>query len=144
MLKLSLTGILFITKRYYIEYLFLGTVIVLALSFLAPYFYFIPKAALAAVLITAVSSLFDYKIFPVLWRCNSKFLKINYYTIYKFDKNSQMKIRKIITQLWRDIGNWKKKSASVWKSLKNNMSQYRSNKFFKFFIQFVLTLGIQK
>ncbi|CAH1113568.1 unnamed protein product [Psylliodes chrysocephalus] len=55
--------------------LYSGTVIVLALSFLAPYFYFIPKAALAAVLITAVSSLFDYKIFPVLWRCN----KVDFY-----------------------------------------------------------------
>ncbi|KAJ8977102.1 hypothetical protein NQ317_003656, partial [Molorchus minor] len=47
-----------------------GTVIILALSFLAPYFYFIPKATLAAVLITAGSSLVDYEIFPVLWRCN--------------------------------------------------------------------------
>ncbi|XP_057666442.1 sodium-independent sulfate anion transporter-like [Diorhabda carinulata] len=48
--------------------LYSGTVIVLALSFLAPYFFFIPKAALAAVLIVAVSSLFDYQIFPVLWK----------------------------------------------------------------------------
>ncbi|XP_072400831.1 sodium-independent sulfate anion transporter-like isoform X3 [Diabrotica undecimpunctata] len=50
--------------------LYSGTVIILALSFLAPYFFFIPKAALGAVLITAVSSLFDYAIFPVLWGCS--------------------------------------------------------------------------
>ncbi|CAG9859726.1 unnamed protein product [Phyllotreta striolata] len=50
--------------------LYSGTLILLALTFLAPYFYYIPKAALAAVLITAVSSLFDYKIFPILWKCN--------------------------------------------------------------------------
>ncbi|CAH1236511.1 unnamed protein product [Diabrotica balteata] len=50
--------------------LYSGTVIVFALSFLAPYFYYIPKAVLAAVLITAVSSLLDYKILPVLWKCN--------------------------------------------------------------------------
>ncbi|KAJ8916115.1 hypothetical protein NQ315_004482 [Exocentrus adspersus] len=47
-----------------------GSVIILALSVLAPYFYFIPKSTLAAVLITAGSSLIDYEIFPVLWRCN--------------------------------------------------------------------------
>lgn len=47
-----------------------GSVIILALSVLAPHFYFIPKATLAAVLITAGSSLVDYEIFPVLWKCN--------------------------------------------------------------------------
>ncbi|KAG5882266.1 hypothetical protein JTB14_014963 [Gonioctena quinquepunctata] len=47
-----------------------GSVIVLALSFLAPYFRFIPKSTLAAVLITAASSLLDYEIYPVLWKTN--------------------------------------------------------------------------
>ncbi|XP_050509947.1 sodium-independent sulfate anion transporter-like isoform X1 [Diabrotica virgifera virgifera] len=50
--------------------LYSGTVIVFALSLMAPYFYYIPKAVLAAVLITAVSSLLDYKILPILWKCN--------------------------------------------------------------------------
>lgn len=49
-----------------------GTVIILALSFLAQYFYFIPKASLAAVLIVAACSLIDYEMFPVLWKSNSK------------------------------------------------------------------------
>ncbi|KAJ8953922.1 hypothetical protein NQ318_019162 [Aromia moschata] len=58
-----------------------GTVIILALSFLAPYFYFIPKATLAAVLMTAGSSLIDYEIFPVLWKCN----KIDFFlTLFTF------------------------------------------------------------
>uniref|UniRef100_A0A6P7H7E4 Sodium-independent sulfate anion transporter-like n=1 Tax=Diabrotica virgifera virgifera TaxID=50390 RepID=A0A6P7H7E4_DIAVI len=59
-----------IAKAYSITITFLGTVIVFALSLMAPYFYYIPKAVLAAVLITAVSSLLDYKILPILWKCN--------------------------------------------------------------------------
>ncbi|KAL3274391.1 hypothetical protein HHI36_015786 [Cryptolaemus montrouzieri] len=47
-----------------------GTVIILALSFLTPYFFFIPKATLAAVLISAVLSMIEYEILPVLWRTN--------------------------------------------------------------------------
>ncbi|XP_050297948.1 sodium-independent sulfate anion transporter-like [Anthonomus grandis grandis] len=47
-----------------------GTVIILALSFLAPYFFYIPKATLSAVLIVAASSLVDYQIFFILWKCN--------------------------------------------------------------------------
>ncbi|XP_076258857.1 sodium-independent sulfate anion transporter-like isoform X2 [Rhynchophorus ferrugineus] len=47
-----------------------GSVIILALSFLAPYFFYIPKATLAAVLIVAASSLIDYNILKILWRCN--------------------------------------------------------------------------
>jgi sodium-independent sulfate anion transporter 11 len=45
-------------------------VILLALSFLTPYFYYIPRATLAAVLISAIMTMFDYQIFPKLWRCN--------------------------------------------------------------------------
>ncbi|CAG9767176.1 unnamed protein product [Ceutorhynchus assimilis] len=47
-----------------------GTVIILALSFLAPYFFYIPKATLAAVLIVAAYGLVDYEIFGTLWKCN--------------------------------------------------------------------------
>ena len=48
-----------------------GTVILLALSFLTPYFYYIPRSTLAAVLIAAIVTMFDYKIFPKLWKCSS-------------------------------------------------------------------------
>lgn len=65
-----------------IHYYSLGTVIILALSFLAQYFYFIPKAALAAVLISAASSLIDYEIFPVLWKCNSKIIIIKLFSLF--------------------------------------------------------------
>nr|CAI5853112.1 unnamed protein product [Callosobruchus analis] len=58
-----------------------GTIIILALSFLAPYFYFIPKPSLAAVLITAGSSLIDFEIFTVLWKCN----KVDFFlTLFTF------------------------------------------------------------
>ncbi|XP_044253545.1 sodium-independent sulfate anion transporter-like [Tribolium madens] len=47
-----------------------GTVILLALSFLTPYFYYIPRSTLAAILISAIITMFDYEIFPKLWKCN--------------------------------------------------------------------------
>lgn len=42
--------------------------VLLALGCLTPLFYYIPKAALAAVIIMAVAPLFDTKIFGTLWR----------------------------------------------------------------------------
>lgn len=51
---------------------FTATIILLALSFLTPYFYYIPKATLSAVLITAVIFMVDYEVIPKLWRCNSR------------------------------------------------------------------------
>jgi len=52
--------------------LYSGTVIVLALSLLAPYFYYIPRTTLAAVLIAAVSFMIDWKILNTLWKCNKR------------------------------------------------------------------------
>jgi sodium-independent sulfate anion transporter 11 len=49
-----------------------GTLIVLALSLLTPYFYYIPRTTLAAVLISAVIFMIDWKILKTLWKCNSK------------------------------------------------------------------------
>ncbi|XP_033215482.1 sodium-independent sulfate anion transporter-like [Belonocnema kinseyi] len=45
-----------------------GTVTLLALSFLTPYFYYIPQSTLAAVLISAVVFMIDYKIITMLWK----------------------------------------------------------------------------
>ncbi|XP_028912638.1 sodium-independent sulfate anion transporter isoform X2 [Ornithorhynchus anatinus] len=45
-----------------------GAVVLLSLAYLTPLFYYIPKAALAAVIITAVAPLFDVGIFRTLWR----------------------------------------------------------------------------
>nr|XP_012233809.1 PREDICTED: sodium-independent sulfate anion transporter-like [Linepithema humile] len=48
--------------------LYSGTMTLLALSFLTPYFYYIPRATLAAVLICAVMFMIDLKIIKLLWK----------------------------------------------------------------------------
>ncbi|XP_013414887.1 LOW QUALITY PROTEIN: sodium-independent sulfate anion transporter-like [Lingula anatina] len=48
--------------------IFTGLLVVLALALLTPLFYYIPDAALAAVIITAVLDMFDWKIYLTLWR----------------------------------------------------------------------------
>ncbi|XP_069337883.1 sodium-independent sulfate anion transporter [Eulemur rufifrons] len=45
-----------------------GALVLLSLDYLTSQFYYIPKAALAAVIIMAVAPLFDAKIFRTLWR----------------------------------------------------------------------------
>uniref|UniRef100_A0A2K6GQD6 Sodium-independent sulfate anion transporter n=1 Tax=Propithecus coquereli TaxID=379532 RepID=A0A2K6GQD6_PROCO len=45
-----------------------GALVLLSLNYLTSQFYYIPKAALAAVIIMAVAPLFDTKIFWTLWR----------------------------------------------------------------------------
>lgn len=68
--------------------IFSGTLTLLALSFLTPYFGFIPRATLSAILITAVVFLVDLKIVKILWRGNSEFfflfykLKLRNFAIY--------------------------------------------------------------
>ncbi|XP_034248094.1 sodium-independent sulfate anion transporter-like isoform X2 [Thrips palmi] len=52
--------------------LYTTTLVVLALAFLTPYFYFIPRATLAAVLICAVAFLIDASIVPQLWRTSKR------------------------------------------------------------------------
>ncbi|EZA48779.1 Sodium-independent sulfate anion transporter [Ooceraea biroi] len=47
---------------------FTGTMALLALSFLTPYFYYIPRATLSAVLITAVVFMIDLRIIKLLWK----------------------------------------------------------------------------
>lgn len=47
----------------------------LSLNYLTSLFYYIPKSALAAVIITAVAPLFDVKIFRSLWRVQSTYAK---------------------------------------------------------------------
>ncbi|XP_018347540.1 PREDICTED: sodium-independent sulfate anion transporter-like [Trachymyrmex septentrionalis] len=48
--------------------LYSGTMALLALSFLTSYFYYIPRATLAAVLISAVLFMIDVKIIKLLWK----------------------------------------------------------------------------
>ncbi|ODM96573.1 Sodium-independent sulfate anion transporter [Orchesella cincta] len=45
-----------------------GTIVILALRFLTPYFYYIPKASLAAVIVCAVAFTIDIDIIKPMWR----------------------------------------------------------------------------
>ncbi|XP_076210259.1 sodium-independent sulfate anion transporter isoform X2 [Aptenodytes patagonicus] len=53
-----------------------GTLVLLSLAYLTSLFYYIPKAALAAVIISAVVPLFDAGIFRTLWRVKSEELDL--------------------------------------------------------------------
>lgn len=44
----------------------------LALGVLTPYFQYIPKAALSAVIISAVVFMIEYEVVPPLWRCSRR------------------------------------------------------------------------
>lgn len=49
-----------------------GTLVLLSLAYLTSLFCYIPKAALAAVIISAVVPMFDARIFRTLWRVKSE------------------------------------------------------------------------
>ncbi|XP_019869621.2 sodium-independent sulfate anion transporter-like [Aethina tumida] len=51
---------------------FTGVMVLLALSFLTPYFAFIPKASLAAVIISAVIFMIEYEVVKPMWRSSKK------------------------------------------------------------------------
>ena len=46
--------------------------VLLALSFLTPYFAFIPKSSLAAVIISAVIFMIEYEVVKPMWRSSKK------------------------------------------------------------------------
>lgn len=48
-----------------------GAIVLLSLAFLMPAFYYIPKAALAAVIICAVAPMADYRVVAKMWRTHS-------------------------------------------------------------------------
>lgn len=49
-----------------------GVLVILALSFLTPYFAYIPKSSLAAVIICAVIFMIEYEIVKPMWKSNKK------------------------------------------------------------------------
>lgn len=49
-----------------------GTLVLLALGVLTPYFQYIPKAALSAVIISAVVFMIEYEVIRPLWRCSRR------------------------------------------------------------------------
>lgn len=52
--------------------IYTGMIVLLALSVLTPYFQYIPRAALSAVIISAVIFMIEYEIIPALWRCSRR------------------------------------------------------------------------
>lgn len=53
-----------------------GALVMVALQFLTPWFYFIPKAALASVICCAVIFTIDLEIIYPLWKSKSEFIII--------------------------------------------------------------------
>ncbi|XP_077490089.1 sodium-independent sulfate anion transporter-like isoform X7 [Amblyomma americanum] len=49
---------------------FTGAIVIMALVFMAPYFKYIPKASLSAIIITAVIFMVHYQDMPAMWRTN--------------------------------------------------------------------------
>ncbi|KYM96787.1 Sodium-independent sulfate anion transporter [Cyphomyrmex costatus] len=49
-----------------------GLLVILALSFLIPYFYYIPRATLSAVIISAVIFMVEIDIILPIWKCNKR------------------------------------------------------------------------
>ncbi|EFN82619.1 sodium-independent sulfate anion transporter [Harpegnathos saltator] len=62
--------------------LYTGILILLALSFLTPYFYFIPKASLSAVIICAVIYMIEYEVVKLMWRSSKKDLVPMFVTFF--------------------------------------------------------------
>jgi len=52
--------------------IYTGTLVLLALGILTPYFQYIPKAALSAVIISAVIFMIEYEVVKPLWRCSRR------------------------------------------------------------------------
>ncbi|XP_012273496.1 sodium-independent sulfate anion transporter [Orussus abietinus] len=52
--------------------IYTGLLILLALSLLTPYFHYIPKASLAAVIICAVIYMIEYEVVKLMWRSSKK------------------------------------------------------------------------
>lgn len=52
--------------------IYTSIIVMLALSVLTPYFRFIPKAALSAVIISAVIFMIEYEVIQPLWKCRRR------------------------------------------------------------------------
>jgi hypothetical protein len=61
-----------VTSNIYLFCSFTGVLILLALGLLTPYFYFIPKASLAAVIICAVIFMIEYEVVKPMWKSSRK------------------------------------------------------------------------
>jgi len=68
--SINVAGIIVTFGCHEIKYMLhlVGIMALLALSFLTPYFYYIPRATLSAILICAVVFVIDLRIIKSLWR----------------------------------------------------------------------------
>lgn len=57
---------------YTFLFICIGLLVIIALVFLTPSFYYIPKASLAAVILSAVLPMIEYDSFIPMWRVSSK------------------------------------------------------------------------
>lgn len=53
-----------------------GVLVLIALLFFTPYFYYVPKSALAAVIVAAVVFMVEVKVVKPMWRTKSKDLQL--------------------------------------------------------------------
>jgi sodium-independent sulfate anion transporter 11 len=58
--------------------IYTGMLVLISLQFLTPYLYYIPKAALAAVIIAAVVFTVEFQVLKPMWRSKSMFFFIYY------------------------------------------------------------------
>lgn len=58
---------------YSIQFCFIGLLVLTALNFLTTLFYYIPKASLAGLIITAMIFMVEYHTIGVIWNTKSKF-----------------------------------------------------------------------
>ena len=70
-----------------------GLLVLISLQFLTPYLYYIPKAALAAVIIAAVVFMVEFQVVKPMWRSKSMFSLVQYQTL----QTAKMKERKLET-----------------------------------------------
>lgn len=52
--------------------IYTGVLVIMALLFLTPYFYFIPKATLASIIISAVLFMVEVRVIKPMWRTKSR------------------------------------------------------------------------
>ena len=67
-----------------------GGAVLLALAFLMPVFYFIPKTVLGAVIVTAVFPMIEYHEILPMWKGRSKHLNTHFCTLHFWHLNSRL------------------------------------------------------
>lgn len=61
--------------RTQLSNLYTGVIVIVALLYLTPAFYYIPKATLAAVIMAAVIFMVQYRVIKPMWRSKSMYSK---------------------------------------------------------------------